>query len=78
MLIAALRHFLFGALRDVGGLGRPAASMPFEILGQVAAAKTAHCAGIPCGILHGKFPERIFSFLNKLDEDSLLLRSLKF
>ena len=49
-----------------------------KILGQVAAAKTAHCAGIPCGILHGKFPERIFSFLNKLDEDSLLLSSLKF
>ncbi|CAE7351003.1 proB [Symbiodinium natans] len=37
---------------------------------KVAAARTAHCAGIPCGILHGKYPERIFSFLNKLDEDA--------
>ncbi|CAE7483438.1 proB, partial [Symbiodinium natans] len=31
---------------------------------KVAAARTAHCAGIPCGILHGKHPERIFSFLS--------------
>jgi len=36
---------------------------------KVSAARTAHCAGIPCGILHGKFPERIFSFLNRLEED---------
>ncbi|CAE7259035.1 proB [Symbiodinium pilosum] len=44
---------------------------------KVAAARTAHCAGIPCGILHGKFPERIFSFLNKLDEDTDATRTPK-
>ena len=27
---------------------------------KIAAARTAHCAGIPCGILHGRYPERIF------------------
>jgi len=36
---------------------------------KIAAARTAHCAGIPCGILHGKHPERIYSFLNRRDED---------
>jgi len=37
---------------------------------KVAAARTAHCAGIPCGILHGKHPERIFSFLTQDDAGS--------
>mmetsp|Transcript_54446 Transcript_54446/g.121838 ORF Transcript_54446/g.121838 Transcript_54446/m.121838 type:complete len:393 (+) Transcript_54446:91-1269(+) len=32
---------------------------------KVNAARTAHCAGIPCGILHGRHPERIFSFLTQ-------------
>lgn len=37
---------------------------------KIAAARTAHCAGIPCGILHGRHPERIYSFLSRLDEDA--------
>ncbi|CAJ1395247.1 unnamed protein product [Effrenium voratum] len=37
---------------------------------KIAAARTAHCAGVPCGILHGKHPERIYSFLTRLDEDT--------
>ncbi|CAE7298035.1 proB [Symbiodinium necroappetens] len=37
---------------------------------KVSAARTAHCAGIPCGILHGRFPERIFSFLKEEEGDS--------
>ena len=41
---------------------------------EVSAARTAHCAGIPCGILHGKHPERIFSFLTH-DETATCLRS---
>ena len=36
---------------------------------KIAAARTAHCAGIPCGILHGRYPERIYSFLSRLDEE---------
>jgi len=36
---------------------------------KIAAARTAHCAGIPCGILHGRHPERIYSFLSRLDVD---------
>eukprot|EP00913_Durusdinium_trenchii_P017997 g16913.t1 len=36
---------------------------------KIAAARTAHCAGIPCGILHGRYPERIYSFLSRLDDD---------
>mmetsp|Transcript_124893 Transcript_124893/g.296357 ORF Transcript_124893/g.296357 Transcript_124893/m.296357 type:complete len:381 (-) Transcript_124893:444-1586(-) len=36
---------------------------------KIAAARTAHCAGVPCGILHGKHPERIYSFLTRHEDD---------
>ncbi|CAJ1451647.1 unnamed protein product, partial [Effrenium voratum] len=42
---------------------------------KIAAARTAHCAGIPCGILHGKHPERIYSFLSALEDRRMNPRS---